>query len=83
MAIINETQYKIRREFVILLSIWYGDKKPSAKTIMDQPLKELRKLEEDGIIVNGRKYRLVVLIATTDTVACPIPWNCGQFNGEF
>ncbi|KAK4009279.1 hypothetical protein OUZ56_018395 [Daphnia magna] len=43
---------------------------------MDQPLTELRKLEEQGIIVNGRKYRLVVLIAKTDTVARPIPWNC-------
>jgi len=69
--------------FVILLSIWYGNKKTPAKAILDKPLKKVRKLEEDGIIVNGRKYWLVVLIATTDTVDRRIPWNCGQFNGEF
>ena len=83
MAIINEAQYKIRRGFVILLSLWFGNKKPLAKALMDQPLAELQRLEKDGIIVKGRKYRLVVLIATTDTVARPIPWNCGQFNGKF
>ena len=73
MAIINEAQYKIRRGFVILLSLWFGNKKPPAKALMDEPLAELQRLEKDGIIVKGRKYRLVVLIATTDTVAHPIP----------
>ena len=81
MAIINEAQYKIRRGFVILMTLWYENKKPPAKAIMEHPLKELQRLQEDGIIVNGRKYRLVILIVTTDTVAHP--WNCGQFNGEF
>ena len=83
MAIINEAQYKIRRGFVNLLSLWFGNKKPPAKALMGQPLAELQRLEKDGIIVKGRRYRLVVLIATTDTVAHPIPWNCGQFNGKF
>lgn len=83
MAILNEAQYKIRRGFVILFSIWYGNKKLPGKAIMDQPLKQLRKLEEALVIVNGRKYRLIVLIATTDTVARPIPRNCCQFNGKF
>jgi hypothetical protein len=69
--------------FVILLSIWYGNKKTPAKAILDKPLKEVRKLEEDGIIVNGRKYWLVVLITTTDTVDRRIPWNCGQFDEKF
>jgi hypothetical protein len=64
------------------MSLWYGNKKPPAKALMDYPLKELQRLHEDGIIVNGRKFRFVVLIATTDTVARPIPWNCGQFNGS-
>jgi hypothetical protein len=83
MAIINEAQYKIRRGFVILMSFWYGNKKPPAKALMDYTLKELQRLHEDGIIVNRKKFRFVVLITTTDTVARPIPWNCGQFNGSF
>ncbi|KZR98780.1 Uncharacterized protein APZ42_005649 [Daphnia magna] len=73
LTIINEAPFKIRREFVVLLSLWYGNKKPPAKAIMDQPLTELRKLEEQGIIVNVRKYRLVILIVTTDMLARPIP----------
>jgi hypothetical protein len=83
MAIINEAQYKIRRGFVILMSFWYENKKPPAKALVDHLLKELQRLQEDGIIVNGIKFRFVVLIATTDRVARPIPWNCGQFNGSF
>jgi len=66
MAIINEAQYKIRRGFVILMSLWYGNKKPPAEAIMDHPLKELQRLQEDGIIVNGRKYRFVGLIVCYD-----------------
>ena len=82
MALINEAPYRIRRRFVLLLALWFGNKKPPRKALLDHPLFDLRRLQEDGIVVNGRQYFVRVLIVTTDTVARTIPWNMTQFNGK-
>lgn len=83
MAVINEARYKIRRGFIVLLSLWFGNKKPPRKPFMEIPLLELKRLQLDGFTVNGKQYYVVVLIITTDTVARTIPWNVAQFNGKY
>ena len=53
--------------FVLLLALWFGNKKPPRKALLDHPLFDLRRLQEDGIVVNGRQYFVRVLIVTTDS----------------
>ena len=75
MALINEAPYRIRRRFVLLLALWFGNKKPPRKALLEHPLFDLIRLQEHGIVVNGRQYFDHVLIVTTDTLARSIPWN--------
>lgn len=83
MGIINEAPYKIRRSYVILLALWYGSKKPPRNAFFRESIGELKRLETEGFEVKGKRYKLRVLIITTDTVARPLVWFTSQFNGEY
>ncbi len=83
MAIINELPYKLRRAYVILLAMWFGNKKPPMNAFLDWIISEWTRLEKDGIDVNGIHYKVRVLVITTDTVARPVIRNTTQYNGEF
>ena len=48
MAIINEAKYGVRRKYVILLSIWVGNKKPPRDAFMNGSIGELRRIEQEG-----------------------------------
>lgn len=81
MAIINEAPYKLRRSYVILLALWFANKKPPREAFLKDVILELKRLETDGFVVQGKRYKLRVVVITTDTVARPLIWNKTQFNG--
>ena len=83
MAIINETDYKIRRSSIILISLWYGNKKPPRDTLLSRAVEKLNLLQSSGIVVDGVNFKIRVLVISTDTVARPLVRNSTQFNGEF
>ena len=83
MATINEAPYKLRRVYVILLALWFGNKKPPMHAFLDWIIEEWKRLEKDGIQVKGVHYKVKVLVITTDTIARPVIRNTTQFNGEF
>lgn len=83
MAMINEVPYHIRRTFIILLALWFGNRKPPRKVLMDRAIEELQHLQDNGFVVDGKKYKLRVLILTTDTMARPVLKNTTQFNAAF
>lgn len=82
MGIINEAPYKIRRSYVILFALWYGNKKPPAEAFFDDTIRDLTNLVAEGFFVNEKRYKVRVLVISTDTVARPLVWNTTQFNGE-
>lgn len=75
MGIINEASYKTRRSCIILLALWYGNKKPPRETLLEHAIEELNKLQTLGVEVNGIIYKVRVLIVSTDTVARPLVRN--------
>jgi hypothetical protein len=83
MAIINELPYRLRRSYVILLALWYGDKKPPANAFLDWAMDQLKNLMTNGIVVKGIQYKVRVVVTTTDTMARPLLLCTTQFNGEF
>lgn len=83
MGIINETSYKTRRSNIILMAIWYGNKKPPRNVFLDPCVAELKKLCETGIECDGKMYKVRPVIVTVDTIARPVIRNTTQFNGLF
>ena len=83
MGIINEAKYKLRRNYVVFIALWYGSKKPPTKPYLEWAMEELSRLQEHGFSVGGVTYFVKVVIVTTDTVARPILRCTSQFNGEF
>ena len=83
MGIINEASYKLRRSYVILMAIWYGNKKPPMGPFMEETISELNRLQRNGFTALGKTYKVRVLIITTDSVARPLVCGTTQFNGAF
>lgn len=83
MGIINETGYKTRRSNVILMAIWFGNKKPPRNVFLDPCVAELKNLCSTGLKVDGNVYKIRPVIVTVDTVARPVIRNTTQFNGAF
>lgn len=55
MGIINEAPYKIRRNYVILFALWYGNKKPPAEAYFDDPITDLKSFEAEGFLVSEKR----------------------------
>lgn len=83
MGIINETGYKTRRSNVILMAIWFGNKKPPRSVFLDPCVNQLKKLCSTGIECDGKIYKIRPVIVTVDTVARPVLRNTTQFNGAY
>lgn len=83
MVLINEADYHIRRDNIILVGIQHCEGKPIEKAFIVPCVDRLRKLEETGIEFNGQKYEIRLLIISTDTIARPVLRNTTQFNGKF
>lgn len=84
MALFNEAPYRLRRSNVLLLAIWYGNKKPPTTPFVGATVDELEKLQTKGFkIIRGETFYLKVLIFSTDTPARPVALCTTQFNGCF
>lgn len=83
MGIINETSYKTRRSNIILLALWYGNKKPTRSVFVYPCVSELNKLSSTGIQYDGVTYKIRPVVVTVDTIARPVLRNTMQFNGKF
>ena len=83
MGIINEARYQLRRSYVILIALWYGEKKPPTEPYLNWAMEQLKDLQEQGFEVDGIRYRVRLLIVTTDTPARPVLRCTTQFNGKF
>lgn len=83
MGIINEARYQLRRAYVILVALWYGEKKPPTEPYLNWAMEKLSQLQEEGFYVSGIHYRIRVVIITTDTPARPILRCTTQFNGQY
>lgn len=83
MAVINEAPYRSRRSNMILLSLWFGNKKPPAQPFLGAGIKELQRLGTEGMMFSDRKFIVKPTVLTTDTMARPVFLNCIQFNGKF
>ena len=83
MGIINETGYKTRRSNVILLALWFGNKKPPRSVFLDPCVVQLNTLCLTGIECDGTTYKVRPVIVTVDTIARPVLRNTTQFNGNF
>jgi len=83
MGVINEAAYGSRRSNMLLLALWYGNKKPPKEAFLDSSLKEMQRLAAFGIQFDGIKYTIKPIVLTTDTMARSIFLNCIQFNGKF
>ncbi|KAI9553728.1 hypothetical protein GHT06_021664 [Daphnia sinensis] len=64
MGIINETSYKTRRSNIILLALWYGNKKTTRSVFVDPCVFELKKLSSTGIQYDGVTYKIRPVIVT-------------------
>ena len=71
MGIINEAPYEIRQTCVILLGLWFGDKKSPMEAFVKPCVDELKKVTNSGIMHNGIKYAFKPTIFSTDKIARP------------
>lgn len=58
MGIINELEYKLRRKYVVLLAIYYGNQKPPMKQFLEESFHELNLLQSEGFDVDGVLYKV-------------------------
>ena len=81
MGIVNEAQYKVRRSNIILFGIYYGNRKPRPEQFVIPCIKMLNQLKDTGVIVNGVKWTVRLLIVTVDTIERSNLRDTTQFNG--
>lgn len=82
MLIPNESPYRARRSSMMLLSLYYGNKKPPRGPFLNDSIRELEKLSTTGILFSGLRFLAKPLVLTTDTQARPVFLNCIIFSGE-
>ena len=83
MGIMNEAKYRVRRTNIILFLLYFGNKKPHTRNLLGPCIEMLNQLETRGVIVNGVKWTIRLLIITVDTIERCILRNTTQFNGKF
>jgi hypothetical protein len=59
MGIINEAKYKLRRNYVVLIALWYGSKKPPTKPYLEWAMEELSRLQDSLLEVSHTLSRLL------------------------
>ncbi len=60
MGIINELEYKLRRKYVVLLAIYYGNQKTPMKQFLEESFHELNLLQSEGFDVDGVLYKVYI-----------------------
>jgi hypothetical protein len=69
MALVNEAKYGRRRSFIILLALWWGNKKPPRDVFMNGALEKIKILETNGFRFKGQVYKIRVVIISVDSIA--------------
>lgn len=83
MGIVNEAQYKVRRSNIILFGIHYHNSKLRHEQLVIPCIKMLNQLKDTGVIVDGVKWTVRLLIVTVDTIERCNLRDTTQFNGLF
>lgn len=83
----NEIPSEARFDNVIVLGMWYGEKKPAMSVILDRAVEFFNEISKIGIPckLKDKEYcvKLFVIVACVDTIARP-PMNCtSQFNANY
>ena len=73
--------YQSRRKNVILMAIWYGNKKPPREPFLNPSIAELKQLGKVGFEFEEVQFFVKPLVLTTDTMARSIFLFCTQCNG--
>ena len=87
--VVNELPYRLRmkKENMILASLWFGSKKPSMSTFLKPFLKSMKELS-NGVECHAPTIGKFIckgflLCGTTDLPARSMICNCMQYNGAF
>ncbi|MGH0120675.1 UNVERIFIED_CONTAM: hypothetical protein FKN15_035061 [Acipenser sinensis] len=83
---VNELPPDIRKDHVLLSSLWFGSSKPVLQTYLRPLIEEMELLKDrglqwmDGDII--RTSRVFAVVSACDAVARPMLKNSTQFNGK-
>lgn len=83
MAVINEIPYGARRAHMILMALWFGNKKPPKGPFLDRSIAELKRLSTTGIPFGELTVKLKPLVLTTDSMARTVFLDGKICRGEF
>jgi len=87
LCTVNELPPKLRKQHVLLVSLWFGSDKPKMNVYFQPFVNEIEQLSKVGFLwVNPNNQELIrtkvkVLVGVCDTVARPLLQNFKQFNG--
>lgn len=84
---INELPPNIRKDHVMLSSLWFGKSKPVMNTFLKPFITEMQSLQDHGLEwFNGeviRKSRVFAVVSACNSVARPLLKHSMQFNGKY
>jgi hypothetical protein len=83
MGVINEIAYGARRGNMILMSLWFGNKKPPRGPFLDTSIAELKHLGSSGMKFGELTVFLKPLVLTTDSMARTVFLDGTICRGEF
>ncbi|XP_056462598.1 uncharacterized protein LOC130402460 [Gadus chalcogrammus] len=90
-CVINELSFieRTKRQNMIFAGLWYGDSKPSMHTFLKPLSDTLRKLEDDGILLQPAEAsepfvsKVLTIAGTCDLPAKALVLNSVQYNGKY
>ncbi|XP_059367669.1 uncharacterized protein LOC132106067 [Carassius carassius] len=84
---INELPPAMRKEHILLSSLWFGKSKPVIDTFLKPFVEEMEVLKETGLQwIDGdeiRTSRIFAVVSACDAVARPMLKDSTQFNGKY
>jgi len=89
LCTVNELPPKLRKEHVLLTSLWFGGSKPSMNVFLEPFVEEVRELDRTGFSWTRSKDKVVfttkvrALIGVCDSVARPTLQGFTQYNGKY
>ncbi|XP_045025131.1 uncharacterized protein LOC123469848 [Daphnia magna] len=83
MGVINEIPYGARQAHMILMALWFGNKKPPRGPFLDTSIAELKHLGSSGMKFGELTVFLRPLVLTTDSMARTVFLDGTICRGEF
>ena len=81
MGLYNELLYSARRWNVVLMALWYGNKKPPKEPFLNTAIAELKQLGKRGVDYKGLTYIVKPVVLSTDSQARATFLDGTQCNG--